>query len=48
MNDLLDDLKMQSEKESTENNKTLFSSITNIESEMQKYSKWIEETKGSM
>lgn len=48
MNELLDDLKMQNEKESSDNNKTLFSSINSIESEMQKYSKWIEETKGSM
>ena len=48
MNELFDDLKKQSEQESTQNNKTLFTSIANIESEMQRYQKWIEQTKETM
>ena len=45
MNELFDDLKKQSQQESTDNNKSLFSSITNIETEMQKYQNWIEQAK---
>lgn len=43
MDELFDDLKKQSEKEAAEN-KALFTSISDIEAEMQKYEKWIRET----
>ena len=48
MNELFDDLKRQSQQESTQNNKSLFSSITDIETEMQKYQDWIEQAKDQM
>lgn len=44
MDELIDDLKRQSEKESGEN-KALFTSIGDIEAEMQKYESWIRETR---
>lgn len=44
MDELLADLKRQAEKETSEN-KALFTSIKDIESEMQKYEKWIAQTK---
>lgn len=44
MDELLDDLKKQAEKEPAEN-KALFTSIGDIEAEMEKYQKWIQETK---
>ena len=44
MDELLDDLKKQSEKEAA-GNKALFTSINDIEAEMQKYEKWIGEAK---
>lgn len=47
MDELLDDLKKQSEQDSAEN-KSLFASIATIEAEMEKYNKWIEETKVKM
>jgi hypothetical protein len=45
MDELLSDLKKQSDAETTDNSKTLFTSIKDIESEMQKYEVWIGETK---
>lgn len=44
MDELLDDLKKQSEKDTAEN-KGLFTTINDIEAEMQKYETWIRETK---
>lgn len=43
MDELIEDLKRQSEK--AEDQKSLFTSVSDIESEMQRYEKWIKETK---
>lgn len=48
MDELLADLKKQSEKESTENSKSLFTSINGIENEMQQYEEWVRATKADM
>lgn len=47
MDELLTDLKGQADKEPTEQ-KTLFTSITDIEKEMAAYEKWIGQTKDDM
>lgn len=44
MDDLIEDLKKQSENEVQENNKSLFTSISDIEKEMKRYEKWIKDT----
>ena len=48
MDELIEDLKRQSEKEVEQNNKSLFTSISDIEKEMSKYEKWIRDTKEEM
>lgn len=47
MDELLDDLKQQCEQETPEN-KALFTSVANIESQMQTYEKWIQEVRQEM
>lgn len=48
MDELIQDLKKQSETEVQENNKSLFTSISDIEKEMKRYEKWIQDTQQEM